>query len=122
MTATRNNVPPSSTLVMTVLVLRTSPSRKLCTARSLHSLPEHRAYTPRPAKYEKSPSTHPVNRGKKKKSRSAEERGRRRFVITAAMALYFVTMDIKSADPQLPVGSRTSCARPFSRPWRPSYP
>jgi hypothetical protein len=30
MTATKNNVPPSSTLVMTVLVLRTSPSRKFC--------------------------------------------------------------------------------------------
>jgi hypothetical protein len=30
MTATKNNVPPSSTLVMIVLVLRTSPSRKVC--------------------------------------------------------------------------------------------
>ena len=62
-----------------------------------------------------------VNR-RKEKSRIAEERSRRRLVIMAAMALYFVTMDIKSADPQLPVGSRTSCARPFSLPWRPSYP
>jgi hypothetical protein len=34
MTATKNNVPPSSTLVMTVLVLRTNPSRNLCTASS----------------------------------------------------------------------------------------
>src|SRR5215203_1833459 len=34
MTATRYNAPPSSTLVMTVLVPRTSPSRNLCTARS----------------------------------------------------------------------------------------
>src|SRR5215216_2259732 len=34
MTATKNNVPPNSTLVMTVLVLRTSPSRKPCTLRS----------------------------------------------------------------------------------------
>jgi hypothetical protein len=34
MTATKNNVPPSSALVMTVLVLRTSPSRKFCTLRS----------------------------------------------------------------------------------------
>jgi len=34
MTATRYNVPPSSTLVMTVLVPRTSPSRNPCTARS----------------------------------------------------------------------------------------
>jgi hypothetical protein len=47
MTATKNNVPPSSALVMTVLVLRTSPSRKPCTLRSSRSLPEHRAYTPR---------------------------------------------------------------------------
>jgi hypothetical protein len=49
MTATKNNVPPSSTLVMTVLVLRTSPSRKFCmlSVRSFRSLPEHRAYTPR---------------------------------------------------------------------------
>ena len=46
MTATKNNVPPNSTLVMTVLVLRTSPSRKPCTLRSSRSLPEHRAYTP----------------------------------------------------------------------------
>jgi hypothetical protein len=49
MTATKNNVPPNSTLVMTVLVLRTSPSRKPCTLRSSLSLPEHRAYTPRTA-------------------------------------------------------------------------
>jgi hypothetical protein len=42
MTATKYNVPPSSTLVMTVLVLRTSPSRKPCTLRSSRSLPEHR--------------------------------------------------------------------------------
>ncbi len=34
MTATKNNVPPNSTLVMTVLVLLTSPSRKPCTLRS----------------------------------------------------------------------------------------
>ena len=34
MTATKNNVPPNSTLVMTVLVLRTSTSRKPCTLRS----------------------------------------------------------------------------------------
>jgi predicted ester cyclase len=58
MTATKNNVPPSSTLVMTVLVLRTSPSRKFCTLRSSRSLPEHRAYTPRPATSEKSPTKH----------------------------------------------------------------
>ena len=31
MTATKNNGPPSSTLVMTVLVPRTSPSRNLYT-------------------------------------------------------------------------------------------
>ena len=35
MTATKNNVPPSSTLVMTVLVLRTSPSRKFCMLSAL---------------------------------------------------------------------------------------
>jgi hypothetical protein len=58
MTATKNNVPPSSTLVMTVLVLRTSPSRKPCTLRSSHSLPERRAYTPRPVTSENTPSTH----------------------------------------------------------------
>jgi hypothetical protein len=35
MTATRYNVPPSSTLVITVLVPRTSPSSNLlCTARA----------------------------------------------------------------------------------------
>ena len=33
MTATKNNVPPNSTLVMTVLVLRTSQSKKPCTLR-----------------------------------------------------------------------------------------
>jgi len=33
-TATKNNVPPNSTLVITVLVLRTSTSRKPCTLRS----------------------------------------------------------------------------------------
>jgi hypothetical protein len=38
MTATRYNVPPSSTLVMTVLVPRTSPSRNPCTARSSRQL------------------------------------------------------------------------------------
>ena len=55
-TATKNNVPPSSTLVMTVLVLRTSPSRKSCmlSLRSSRSLPEHRAYTPRLATSENS--------------------------------------------------------------------
>jgi hypothetical protein len=49
MTATKNNVPPSSTLVMTVLVPPTSPSRNLSTLRSSRSLPDHRAYTLRPA-------------------------------------------------------------------------
>jgi hypothetical protein len=49
MTATKNKVPPSSTLVMTVLVFCTSPSRKPCTLRSSRSLLEHRAYTSRPA-------------------------------------------------------------------------
>jgi hypothetical protein len=34
MTATKNKVPPSSTLVMTVLVFRTSPSSKTCMLRS----------------------------------------------------------------------------------------
>jgi hypothetical protein len=58
MTATKNNVPPSSTLVMTVLVLRTSPSRKPCTLRSSCLLPEHREYTPRPVTSENSYSTH----------------------------------------------------------------
>ena len=38
MTATRYNVPPSSTLLMTVLVPRTSPSRNPCTARSSRQL------------------------------------------------------------------------------------
>jgi hypothetical protein len=56
MTATKNNVPPSSALVMTVLVLRTNPSRKFCmlSVRSSRSLPEHRAYTPRLATSENS--------------------------------------------------------------------
>jgi hypothetical protein len=58
MTATKNNGPPSSILVMTVFVLRTSPSRNLCTLHSSRSLPEHRAYTPRPATSENSPSRH----------------------------------------------------------------
>jgi len=49
MTATKNKVPPSSTLVMTDLVPRNSPSSKTCTLRSPRSLPEHRAYTLRPA-------------------------------------------------------------------------
>ncbi len=39
MAATKNNVPPSSTLVMTVLVPLTSPSRKPCTLRSSRSFP-----------------------------------------------------------------------------------
>ena len=56
MTATKNNVPPSSTLVMIVLVLRTSPSRKLCTACSFDSFPEHRAYTARPVASDNTPS------------------------------------------------------------------
>jgi hypothetical protein len=56
MTATKNNVPPSSALVMTVLVLRTSPSRKLCTACSFDSFPEHRAYNPHPAASDNTPS------------------------------------------------------------------
>jgi hypothetical protein len=34
MTATKNNVPPSSTLVMTALVPRNIPSSKNCTLRS----------------------------------------------------------------------------------------
>jgi len=34
MTATKNNVPPSSTLVMTDLVPRNIPSSKTCTLRS----------------------------------------------------------------------------------------
>jgi hypothetical protein len=38
MTATRYNVPPSSTLVITVLVPRTSPSSNPCTARSSRQL------------------------------------------------------------------------------------
>lgn len=38
MTATKNKVPPSSTLVITALVLRTNPSRKPCTLRSSRSL------------------------------------------------------------------------------------
>jgi hypothetical protein len=49
MRATKYSVPPSSSLVMTVLVLRTSPSRKPCTLHSSRSLPEHKAYTPAPA-------------------------------------------------------------------------
>jgi hypothetical protein len=50
MTATRYNVPPSSALVMTVLVPRTTPSSNLlCTARSSRQLLGHRAYTQRPA-------------------------------------------------------------------------
>ena len=49
MTATKNSVPPSSTLVMTILVLRTSPSRKPSTLHSFLSLSEYRAYTPRSA-------------------------------------------------------------------------
>ena len=49
MTATKNNVPPSSTLVMTILVLRTSPSSKPSTLHSSLSLSEYRAYTPRSA-------------------------------------------------------------------------
>jgi hypothetical protein len=53
MTATRYNVPPSSTLVITVLVPRTSPSRNPCTARSSRQLLGHRAYTQRPATSEK---------------------------------------------------------------------
>ena len=36
MTATKNNVPPNSTLLMTVLVLRTSPSR-LAAERQAHA-------------------------------------------------------------------------------------
>ena len=48
MRATKYSVPPSSSLVMTVLVLRTSPSRKPCTLHSSRSLPEHKAYTPAP--------------------------------------------------------------------------
>jgi hypothetical protein len=48
-------VPPSSALVMTVLVFRTSPSRKFCMLSALlRSLPEHRAYTPRLATSENS--------------------------------------------------------------------
>ena len=58
MRATEYNVPPSSTLVMIVLVLRTSPSRKPRTLRSSHLLPERRAYTPRPVTSENIPSTH----------------------------------------------------------------
>jgi hypothetical protein len=52
----RTRAAPSSTLVMTVLVLRTSPSRKFCmlSLRSSRSLPEHRAYTPRLATSENS--------------------------------------------------------------------
>jgi hypothetical protein len=56
MAATKNNVPPSSTLVMTVLVPLTSPSRKPCTLRSPRSFAEHRAYTPRTAFSENCPS------------------------------------------------------------------
>jgi hypothetical protein len=54
MTATRYNVPPSSTLVITVLVPRTSPSRNPCTVRSSRQLLGHRAYTQRPATSENS--------------------------------------------------------------------
>ena len=55
MTATRYNVPPSSTLVITVLVPRTSPSKNLlCTARPSRQLLGHRAYTQRPATSENS--------------------------------------------------------------------
>ena len=54
MTATRYNVPPSSTLVITVLVPRTSPLRNLlCTARSSRRLLGHRAYTQRSETSEK---------------------------------------------------------------------
>jgi hypothetical protein len=49
MTATKNKVPPSSTLVMTALVPRNIPSSKNRTLRSPRSLPEHKAYTPRPS-------------------------------------------------------------------------
>src|SRR5215212_330074 len=66
MMATKNNVPPSSTLVMTILVLRTSPSRKPCTLRSSRSLPEHRAYIPRPATSENSCSTTFVDKGRER--------------------------------------------------------
>ena len=66
MRATRYNVPPSSTLVITVLVPRTSPSRNLCTARSFRTLLGHTAYTQRPATSEEA---HPpglrVDKGKK---------------------------------------------------------
>jgi hypothetical protein len=63
MTATKNNVPPSSTLVMTVLVPCTSPSRKACTATSFRSLTEHRAYTPRRATYENTSSSQALHDG-----------------------------------------------------------
>src|SRR5215203_4903720 len=57
MTATRYNVPPSSTLVITVLVPRTSPSRNPCTALSSRQLSGHTAYTQRrPATSEKTVS------------------------------------------------------------------
>ena len=49
MTATKNKVPPSSTLVMTALVLRTSPSSTISTLNSVLSLSIHGAYTPRSA-------------------------------------------------------------------------
>src|SRR5215218_1920876 len=57
MTTTKNNVPPSSTLVMTALVLRTSPSRKPSTLRSFSSPSEYRAYTLRSALSASSSST-----------------------------------------------------------------
>ena len=66
MTATKNNGPPSSTLVMTVLVPSTSPSRNLCTLRSSRSFLEHRAYTLRPATSENPPPRTFVNKGKRK--------------------------------------------------------
>src|SRR5215203_346050 len=56
MTATRYNAPPSSTLVITVLVPRTSPSRNPYTALSSRQLSGHRAYTQRPATSEKTVS------------------------------------------------------------------
>jgi hypothetical protein len=52
-----------------------------------------------------------VAKGVKEKSGTAEERSLHRLVIMAAMVLYFVTMDIKSADPQLPVGQLATIVR-----------
>jgi hypothetical protein len=48
MTAIRYSAPPSSTLDMTVLAPRTTPSRNPRTAISSHRLPENGVFTPRP--------------------------------------------------------------------------